>query len=44
MITVEADGIRFISKDWWNGKSWDNNEKTKIKAWISRKDLKPFNL
>ena len=44
MITVEADGIRFISKDWWDGQSWDNNEKTKIKAWISRKDLKPFNL
>lgn len=42
MVTVESDGFRFVSKDYFDGKTWDNFSDKTIKAWIRRSEITPF--
>lgn len=42
ILTVESDDIKYISKDYFDGKQWDSHEKKKVIAWMPYQLLKPY--
>lgn len=42
ILTVESDDIKYISKDYFDGKQWDSHEKKKVMAWMPYQLLKPY--